>query len=131
MKIINRHSIHCYLLHGELVNLLFKIFKLFIPSMHLPKTIGTISHTSYQQNVYEDGYMGSFILHSLEEMSWRDPSLKIACTKFSFFSYIAKFFFDYTGSSLHRHRSRLSIMISFHVTPTRDIFKSLHCNLKR
>ena len=51
LKIINRHNIHCNLLDVELVNLLFKIFKLFIPLMHLPKTTGISSHTSCQQNV--------------------------------------------------------------------------------
>ena len=50
--------------------------------------------------------MGSFILHSQEEMSWWDTSFKIVCTKFSFLVYIENFFFGYKKSRLHKHRSR-------------------------
>ena len=77
--------------------------------------------------------MGSFILHSWEVIFPRDPSFKIVCTQFSFLRYIKKFFCGYAGPRLHRHRSRLSIVISFHVTPTGDTLKRLrhNFNIKR
>ena len=74
--------------------------------------------------------MGSFIMRSSEEMFRREPTLKTLCKKFSFLGYIENFSCVSTGSRLHRRRSRLSMMISFHVTPTGNIFKILHDNLK-
>ena len=70
--------------------------------------------------------MGSFIMHSSEEMFRREPTLKTLCKKFSFLGYIEKFSCVSTGSRLHRRRSRLSMMISFHVTPTGNIIIKKH-----
>ena len=50
--------------------------------MNLPKITGKDSHAPYKQDVCENGYMESFILHSREVMFWQDPSPKIVCTKF-------------------------------------------------
>ena len=95
--------------------------------MHLPKITGKNSHAPYKQNVCENGYMGSFILHSREVMFWQDPSLTIVCTKFWVTLRTLSLVTQYpvcidTGLA--------SACDFFPYNAARDIFKRRHYNLK-